>query len=86
MVFEILLGQTVPRSSGMVRCPLPGHEDRTPSCRVTSDVFYCFGCGRGGSVVDLAAELWGIEPRGAGYFEIRERLESELLPALRRAA
>jgi hypothetical protein len=86
MVFEILLGQTVPRSSGMVRCPLPGHEDRTPSCRVTSDVFYCFGCGRGGSIVDLGGLLYGLEPRGAGYREICERLESELLPTLRSAA
>jgi len=85
LAFEILTGEVVPHS-GMVRCPLPGHEDRTPSCRVTSDVFYCFGCGRGGSVFDLAAELWGIEPRGAGYLEIRERLEAELLSTLKRAA
>jgi hypothetical protein len=85
VAFEILLGETVPHS-GMVRCPLPGHEDRTPSCRVGHALFHCFGCGRGGSIVDLAAELWGIEPRGAGYFEIRERLEAELLPTLRSAA
>jgi len=29
-------------------------------------------------VIDLAAELWRIKPRGAGYHEIRERLEREL--------
>ncbi len=85
VAFEILLGETVPRA-GLVRCPLPGHEDRTPSCRVGDELFHCFGCGRGGSIVDLAAELWEIEPRGAGYFEIRERLEAELLPKLRSAA
>jgi len=83
--FEVLTGETVPRS-GMVRCPLPGHEDRTPSCHVAADVFYCHGCGRGGSIVDLASLLWGIEPRGAGYLEILERLEAELLSTLRRAA
>jgi len=83
--FAVLTGETVPRS-GMVRCPSSDHEDRTPSCRVTSDVFHCFGCGRGGSIVDLASLLWGIEPRGAGYFEILERLEAELLSTLRRAA
>jgi hypothetical protein len=85
VAFEILLGETVPRS-GMIRCPLPGHEDRVPSCRIGHELFHCFGCGRGGSIVDLAAELWGIEPRGAGYREICERLESELLPALRSVA
>ncbi len=82
---EVLTGEAVPRS-GMTRCPLPGHEDRVPSCRIGHELFHCFGCGRGGSIVDLGALLWGIEPRGAGYFEIRERLESELLPALRAAA
>ncbi len=84
-VFEVLVGEVVPHS-GMVRCPLPGHEDRVPSCRIGHELFHCFGCGRGGSLVDLAAELWGIAPRGAGYFEINERLEAELLPALRSAA
>jgi hypothetical protein len=85
VAFEILTGEVVPRS-GMVRCPLPGHEDRSPSCRVGDELWHCFGCGRGGSIVDVAAELWGIEPRGAGYREICERLESELLPTLRSAA
>jgi hypothetical protein len=86
MVFEILLGQTVPRSSGMVRCPSPDHEDRSPSFRVGDELFHCFGCGRGGSVVDLGGLVWEIEPRGAGYVEICRRLEAELLPKLRSAA
>jgi hypothetical protein len=85
VAFEVLAGEAVPRS-GMVRCPSSDHEDRSPSCHVSADVFYCFGCGRGGSIVDLGGLLWGIEPRGAGFREIRERLESELLPALRAAA
>ena len=83
--FEILLGETVPRS-GMVRCPSPDHADRSPSCHVSAAVFYCHSCHRGGSIVDLGGLLWGIEPRGAGYHEIRERLEAELLPTLRSAA
>jgi hypothetical protein len=86
VAFEILLGETVPRSGGMVRCPSPDHEDRSPSFRVGDELFHCFGCGRGGSVVDLGGLLWGIEPRGAGYFEICRRLEAELLPTLRSAA
>ncbi len=40
--------------------------------------WYCFGCGRGTSVYDLAAELWNVEPRGAEFVELRRRL-SELL-------
>ena len=32
------------------KCPLPGHDDSTPSFRVNAskNVFHCFGCGRGG--------------------------------------
>lgn len=37
------------------RCPLPGHEDRTPSFSVDpqKNVWHCFGCLRGGDVIDL---------------------------------
>ena len=40
----------------LIRCPLPDHEDRNPSCSVNLDdaVWNCYGCGRGGGVVDLA--------------------------------
>jgi hypothetical protein len=85
VAFEVLAGEVVPHS-GMVRCPSADHEDRTPSFHVGDEYFHCFGCGRGGSIVDLGALLWEIEPRGAGFHEIRERLESELLPALRSVA
>ena len=81
VAFEILFGLEVPRS-GFVRCPLPGHDDRTPSCKAFADPdrgFYCWGCNRGGTLVDLGAHLWGISPRGAGYFEIRSRLAAALL-------
>jgi hypothetical protein len=46
----------------VARCPLPGHEDRTPSFTVypESNSWFCFGaCLRGGDVVDLAAAAWG---------------------------
>ena len=85
VAFEVLAGEGVPRS-GMVRCPSADHEDKTPSCHVEDEVFFCHGCGRGGSLIDLGALLWNLEPRGAGYHEIRRRLEAELVPALRRAA
>jgi hypothetical protein len=46
----------------VARCPLPGHEDKTPSFTVypESNSWFCFGaCLRGGDVVDLAAAAWG---------------------------
>ena len=65
-----------------VPCPFPGHRnaDRTPSLHVyddPADGWYCYGCGRGGSIYDLAGALAGYELRGmhfvaiAGY--LRER-------------
>lgn len=75
---EALTGREVGRD-GKVRCPF--HEDRTPSLHVydhPDDGWCCFaGCG-GGSIVDFASRLWGIEPRGAGYHELRRRLLEEL--------
>ena len=42
----------------MARCPLPDHEEKTPSFTVYADNgrgWACFGCGRGGDVVHLYA-------------------------------
>jgi CHC2 zinc finger len=74
--FEALAEVVVP-ANGWVSCPNPDHEDRTPSCQVLSTHWRCFGCGRGGGVIDLAAAVWQIEPRGSGYLEIRRRLVAE---------
>jgi hypothetical protein len=77
----LLCGVDVPDRGGMVRCPLPDHEDRTPSCYVYADAaagWYCYGCGRGGSLIDLGAALWGVDPRGRGYHDLRRRLAAEL--------
>jgi hypothetical protein len=47
------------------RCPLPDHEDRTPSFYLyPQGRYWCYGCNRGGDVVDLEffcgeyGELW----------------------------
>jgi hypothetical protein len=47
------------------RCPLPDHEDKSPSFYIyPPGRYWCFGCGRGGDVVDLEfhcgnyGELW----------------------------
>lgn len=75
---EALTGRQVGRD-GKIACPF--HEDRTPSLHVypTVERGWCChaGCG-GGSVIDFGAKLYGIEPRGAGFHQIRERLEADL--------
>jgi DNA primase len=49
------------------RCPLPDHVDRSPSFTVNPDkgVFFCFGCLRGGDVVELARLAWAYDQRDA---------------------
>lgn len=83
--FERLTGLQVGRS-GKAVCPF--HEDRTPSLHVYEQPgqgWYCFGCGRGGSVMDLAALLWlsghasGMPLRGRQFIEVRDRLMSMFL-------
>jgi DNA primase len=73
---ERLTGQRVGRSR-KVRCPF--HEDRTPSLHVFAEPergWYCFGCGRGGSIYDLAALLWRRETRGGDFLRVRRELEA----------
>lgn len=72
--FEQLTGQRVGRSRKL-RCPF--HDDRTPSLHVYGDAargWYCFGCGRGGSIYDLAALLWGRRTDGTDFVELRREL------------
>jgi hypothetical protein len=71
---ERLLGVPVGRD-GKVRCPF--HEDRTPSLHVYEEAqrgWYCFGCGRGGSIYDFAALLLGRGTRGEQFIELRREL------------
>lgn len=60
-----------------IPCPLPGHEDRTPSFQVYTDAgWHCFGCGNGGSLYTLAGLLWGYPTplRGHSFVEVKRRL------------
>ena len=52
-------GLSVTRHS-MARCPF--HDDRHPSLKLNPDVYYCFGCGAKGDVIDLAAGLFDLSP------------------------
>jgi DNA primase len=69
-----LLGVT-PGRNGKVPCPF--HSDERPSLHVYGSAargWCCFSCGRGGSVYDLAAGLWGLETRGNDFLRVRRRL------------
>lgn len=72
-MWEKITGEEVPRH-GRVTCPFPGHDDRNPACSVRESDWRCFACNKGGTIIDLAAIVFEIEPTGAGYFEIRDRL------------
>lgn len=43
-------------------CPLPGHDDATPSFHVDPrlGLWHCFGCGRGGDLFEFARQFLGI--------------------------
>ena len=49
-----------PNRSGFICCPF--HGERTPSCRLWDDHFYCFGCHTGGSAIDFTARLFNLSP------------------------
>ena len=64
-----------------LRCPF--HDDTTPSLHVFEEPergWFCFGCGRGGSIYDFAATLWGRGLRGAEFVRLRQDLHATLLP------
>jgi hypothetical protein len=66
-----------------VRCPF--HEDERPSLHVyptPARGWTCFSCGRGGSIYDLAAEIWGMETRGREFLELRARLVERFTPEI----
>jgi hypothetical protein len=70
---EAMAGEVVP-ASGWISCPLPDHDDHTPSFQVLDSHWRCFGCGRGGGIIDLGAALYGVEPRGESYWRLRDRI------------
>lgn len=78
---QALTGIEIP-GHGMICCPLGDHDDRTPSFKVYPAAgWWCFGCGRGGDIYTLGAELWGLSTRGPEFIDLRRRLARELLRA-----
>ena len=81
-----LLGVTA-RAGRKVRCPF--HTDERPSLHVYPTAargWSCFSCGRGGSIYDLAAAIWGTGTRGRDFVELRHRLQERFAPDLARTA
>ena len=70
-------------SSGYMQCPVhAGGQERTPSLKLYEDPdkgFHCFGCGWGGDVYAFASAVWRVPTHGAGFVQLRDRLEGELL-------
>jgi hypothetical protein len=65
---RLLCGDTMSETGGKWQacCPLPDHDDKTPSFFVFGDGgWWCFGCLRGGDVVELARLAWGYYQRDA---------------------
>jgi DNA primase len=76
---QALTGLEVGRD-GKVPCPFHG-TDRTPSLHVYAEPaagWYCYSCGRGGSIYDLGAEVFGLSTRGRDFVELRRRLHAAL--------
>lgn len=74
---RVLLGQAVD-TSGKVRCPF--HSDEHPSLHVYDTPergWYCFQCGAGGSIYDLAGRLWNMPLRGESFIALADRLAAQ---------
>lgn len=84
-----LTGRPVGRD-GKAQCPWHADgQERTPSLHAYPNPeagWCCYGCDLGGTIIDFGARLYGIEPRGSGFHEIRRRLAADLLSALGEAA
>lgn len=53
-----------PNRSNFICCPL--HHEKTPSLKLYQNgSWHCFGCGKGGSSIDLAVALYGLSPLDA---------------------
>ena len=62
-------GYPLADSSGdvFVACPMPGHDDSTPSMLLHLDQgrYHCFGCGATGDVIQWVRDIYGVDTRTA---------------------
>lgn len=76
---ELLSGRTVDAYNKAL-CPFHGDKN-TPNLHAypkPEQGWYCFACRKGGGIIEFAALLYGIEPRGADYRKLRQRIAAGL--------
>lgn len=56
-----------PNRAGFILCPF--HKEKTPSCKIYNNRFFCFGCGEFGDTIDLFQKLFGV-----GFLEAVKKL------------
>lgn len=84
--FRVLTNRD-PSEYRFIQCPNPAHkggQERTPSCEVydtPEEGWYCWGCGAGGSIYDLAAVMLGV---GWGSAITREMMREIVGPHVER--
>jgi CHC2 zinc finger len=63
-------------------CPLPDHQERSPSFTVdpAKDVWFCHGCLRGGDVITLAQRAWDIDRADVAAAELLLAFGHEVQP------
>lgn len=61
-----------PRRDGFICCPV--HGEKTPSCKVYQGNrgFYCYGCHKGGNVINLVSAVLGLS-----FVEAEKRLNAD---------
>jgi DNA primase len=58
------------KKNKLIHCPIPGHNDKTPSFSIFDNGkhFRCFGCGVHGDVISFVEQVRGISFRDAMEF------------------
>ncbi len=80
-LIDILSEYTQFKKSGhqyMACCPLPSHNEKTPSFSASElkQVYHCFGCGRSGNIFDALRELKGFSfPESVEYLATKAGIE-----------
>ena len=56
-----------PNRAGFISCPF--HKEKSASCKIYDDSFYCFGCGIGGDVFDFVMQYESV-PFSTAFIEL----------------
>lgn len=56
-----------PDRAGFICCPF--HKEKSASCKIYDDSFYCFGCGIGGDVFDFVMQYESV-PFSTAFIEL----------------